>query len=156
MKYIELSKQGFKKGKFRAKVDDSDFEELNKFRWCITNTHYVVRMRDRKLLQMHRQILEEPKGFDVDHINGDPLDNRRENLRVATRSQNNMNRGLQANNTSGFRGVSFHKASGLWMVYIKVNGKRYAKWAKTKEEGAKKYNDLAVVYHGEFARLNHV
>lgn len=66
---------------------------------------------------------DEPAG-QIDHINGDRLDNRISNLRVASRSENGQNRGIQANNTSGYVGVSWHKANAMWWAGIKLNGKR--------------------------------
>lgn len=78
-----------------------------------------------KRIQLHRFITNAPKGKMVDHINHDTLDNRKSNLRLVNNSQNMQNRsGNQRNNTSGFRGVSFHKGTGRWFAYVWVNGKR--------------------------------
>lgn len=71
---------------------------------------------------LHRFLLDAPKGIQVDHKNGDTLDNRRENLRLATHSQNMMNRKLQKNNTSGVCGVTWDKSTDKWMAHIAKNG----------------------------------
>jgi hypothetical protein len=74
--------------------------------------------------QLHRMILApEDSSIEVDHRNGDILDNRRENLRLASRAENGCNRGAQRNNTSGHRGVSWHKQHQCWRAYIMINGK---------------------------------
>lgn len=91
----------------------------------------------------------------VDHINGNGLDNRRANLRPATRSRNQQNRSLPSNNRSGFKGVSYARARSRWAAYIRVNGRainlgRYL----TAEEAARAYDAAARELHGEFARLN--
>lgn len=67
---------------------------------------------------MHKLIMNTPKGMDTDHRNRNGLDNRRENLRITTRTQNNFNSGVHKNNTSGHRGVTWFKAAGLWRAYI--------------------------------------
>jgi len=154
MKYIELSKQGKNKGKYQALVDDEDYDRLNKFRWSINTGGYAIRRLENKYSLMHKEVIDVPFGYDTDHINRNKLDNRRENLRFATRSQNNANQRINSYNTSGYKGVSWNKSLKLWMAYIKVNGKRYVKYSKNKEEAAKKYNEMAKEYFGEFARLN--
>lgn len=153
---IELSKQGKNKGKYFALVDDKDFKWLNQFRWAITNNGYAVRRVGNRLFQMHRQIIGTPSEFDTDHINGNKLDNRRCNLRVVTRSQNNANQKINSANTSGYKGVSWNKHLKYWSAYIKYNGKRIVKYFKTKDEAAKGYNKLAMIYFGKFAKLNDI
>lgn len=76
----------------------------------------------RTNIYMHRVIMDAQPGEEVDHIDVDPLNNQRDNLRIVTRSQNCMNKGSQSNNTSGRRGVSWDKASQKWRAGIKVNG----------------------------------
>ncbi|UVN00183.1 MAG: zinc-binding loop region of homing endonuclease [Bacteriophage sp.] len=94
----------------------------------------------------------EPVG-EVDHKNMDTLDNRAENLRDASKGQNGMNKGLQANNTSGFKGVSYHKARGEFIAYAKANGKtHFAGWHKTAESAALAAKRARETLHGEFTR----
>jgi len=94
-----------------------------------------------------------PEDKVMDHINGNRLDNRIENLRIATRSQNGANRKYQTNNTSGYRGVHWVKADKIWRASIKVNNKvkqlgRY----KTAEEASEVYELAADLLFGEFKR----
>lgn len=92
----------------------------------------------------------------VDHINGDTLDNRRENLRLVTPSQNTMNRGKPNTNTSGYKGVS-KSAPNTWRAYISFDKKRIHLGSfKTKEDAARAYNQAVPKYHGEFGRLNEI
>lgn len=110
------------------KIDDADRPALNQFCWYVTPNGYVgamtVRHGKRTLLLLHRVLLGEPKGCHVDHINGDTLDNRRANLRVASYTLNQANRHrLNRNNTSGIRGVAFVPHCGRWQARIMVNRK---------------------------------
>ena len=101
-------------GKF-ALVDDEDFEKLNQNVWLFCNGYAargVNRFPRRRLLYMHRIILNPPEGFDVDHISHNSLDNRKENLRICSRTENQRNRIIGKNNTSGkFRLANSPKCS---------------------------------------------
>ena len=89
----------------------------------------------------------------IDHINGTGTDNRWENLRSATVSQNAANRGVQANSRSGIKGVWFDRSRGLWTAMIAVRGRRYSLGRHpTKEAAAAAYSDACVAHFGEFAR----
>lgn len=89
----------------------------------------------------------------VDHINGNRSDNRITNLRLATISENGYNRKTPQNNTSGFKGVSFHR--GLWQAQISVSGKnKFLGRFASREEAAAAYGKSALQYHGEFANLD--
>lgn len=123
MKKIPLSRGLF------ALVDDADFEWLNGWKWTATNgssrskriyAYRPIRIGGKHVsnIMMHQQILDTPKGFDTDHKNRDGLDNRRENIRVVSRTQNNYNLGLKKNNTSGYRGISWSKHDKRWRAYI--------------------------------------
>lgn len=115
----------------------------------------------KKIMQyMHRTILERMIGRTLlteeiaDHINGNPLDNRRANLRLATRSQNNMNRKKSSRNKSGFKGVSLHKQNGKWVARIGKDGKyKHLGLFNTPEEAYAAYCEAAKDkdWHGEFA-----
>ena len=94
---------------------------------------------------------EDPGDLTVDHINRNKLDNRLVNLRLATQAQQNMNKGLRSNNTSGFKGVCWHRENRKWRakVYIKGKGKHLGYFA-TKEEAVEAYQKAAADNYGEF------
>lgn len=118
MKTIVLTKG------MNAIVDDEDYAVLNKYKWC-WGGHYAMRKVNRKkTVYMHRQLMGFPPRLEVDHINRNPLDNRKSNLRICDRAANERNKGIQRNNTSGFKGVSWNKASNKWMANI-YRGKSY-------------------------------
>jgi HNH endonuclease/AP2 domain len=89
------------------------------------NRFYAYASLKDTTIKMHRLLTNAPPGKVVDHINGDSLDNRVENLRVCSQIENGHNRSrLNKNNSSGVRGVSFHKASGKWRAFIRVDRKQ--------------------------------
>lgn len=145
-----------------ALVDAEDFEYLNQWKWCAYYSGYTwyamkkIRIaKKEKDLKMHRLIVNPPDNMEVDHINGSGLDNRKENLRICTHSQNHMNSRRQSNNTSGYKGVCFYKRVKKWIAYIKYNKKRvHLGYFNAREDAALAYNEAARKYHGEFARLN--
>lgn len=154
MRYIKLTKG------HRAKVDDKDFELLNKIQWSVTgkkgrNTLYATGRLEGKLVYMHRLIMKSPEGKQVDHINSDGLDNRRDNLRIASHVQNCWHTQKQRNNTSGFKGVYWKKDLSKWGVKISHNNSvknlGYYLDAKT---AARVYDSAATKYHGKFAVTN--
>lgn len=148
-----------------AIVDDEDYDRLMVHSWCIikcSNTIYAkrgckVRGKSHSVL-MHREIMDAPTGMEVDHINGNGLDNRKCNLRLATSSQNKRNQRKQRRKTSSkYKGVYWHKRDKVWMVRIQAEGKeKYIGSYKTEQEAALAYNEAALKYHGEYAKLNEV
>ena len=153
MKEIELTK-----GKV-ASVDDEDFDSLSIHKWYYHSEGYAARREKgtNKMIFMHRQILGTPKGFDTDHINCDGLDNRKCNLRLASRAQNLFNVKIGRGNKSGYKGVSWHKAAKKWEACIKANGKKlYLGCFATTELAAAAYNKAAVKHFGQYARLNNI
>jgi hypothetical protein len=91
----------------------------------------------------------------VDHVNGDGLDNRRENLRPATPSQNNANRRRSSVNSTGFKGVSLYKRTGRFRAYLGIGGTiRHLGYFATADEAARVYDAAAVEVFGEYALLN--
>jgi hypothetical protein len=145
-----------------AIVDDEDFARLCKLKWCFSTGGYACRNANRthkyekrKLLFMHRFVLSLKEGEFCDHINGDRLDNRKNNLRKATLSQNGMNKRRQSNNTSGFKGVYWHKGAKKWCCRIKIHGKTlYLGMYINIEDAAQVYDKNAIEIFGEFAKLN--
>lgn len=149
-----------------ALIDDID-ADLAQLRWCI-QSGYVGRATytsegGRYGILIHRAILarmlgrELEKGELTDHINGDKLDNRRCNLRLATPSQNQHNRGGWKKSATGFKGVSFHKRRGRWTAQIgHKNHLHHLGYFDTPIDAAIAYNAAAIKYHGDFARLNDI
>ena len=91
----------------------------------------------------------------IDHINRDRLDNRKNNLRIATHQQNTINRSVQSNNISNIPGVSWRKDRNKWRAYIAVNKKQISLGMfKTKEEAIKARKEGEIKYFGEFAPIN--
>ena len=126
MKKIKLNK-----GK-RAIVDNEDFEYLNQWKWFINGNGYAVRTEYTKLgfkkykrerVYMHRVVNDTPDSLQTDHINHNPLDNRKINLRSVTNQQNAFNASLNKANTSGTKGVSWSMERKKWCAYIHINGK---------------------------------
>jgi hypothetical protein len=155
MKLIKLTK-----GKF-AKVDDRDFEWLSQFKWCLSR--YAIRSvtthssPKQKQIRMHNDIMNPPEGMIVDHINCDPLDNRRINLRICTPDQNQINKGIPRNNKVGIKGVCKEsmakRRNKPWRAFIR--GKLIG-YFKTPQEAGIAYNKQARVLFGEFANLNKI
>ena len=157
MKEIKLTNGGV------TLVDDSDYEELNQYKWFAhkeRDTAYVLRYQYNGFRQygrvlMHRQILNPEKSDDVDHVNGDGLDNQRSNIRVCSRQQNLENQRLRSDNTSGFKGVSLCNKNRAWRATVNLNGKQvHVGCYPTKEAAAQAYNHKAIELFGQFARSN--
>lgn len=145
-----------------AIVDAADYEWLSQWQWYAryNGRWYAMRHTPRvngvqHTVLMHREILDAPDGMDVDHRDSDGLNNSRTNLRLATRSQNKFNSRMSASNTSGYKGVSWHKRQKKWNAYICVNCKlMHLGSFDSPEDAADAYDKAAIQYHGEFARLN--
>ena len=145
-------------------VDPQDYYIFGGFKWCVVGRKgrfYAVRgarisSGEIKMVRLHRAIMAAPEDKLVDHGNGNTLDNRRANLRLATYSQNACNsRRNKTKTSSRFRGVSFSKRDGRWMARIEFEGKK--KWIgrfKTEIEAARAYDQAARKCHGEYACLN--
>jgi hypothetical protein len=148
-----------KSGEF-AIVNGDDYGKLMSYKWYLSgssgNTHRYARSQDRKGERsyfMHRVILPPPPGMVIDHINGNTLDNRKENLRICTTAQNCANRHLHRTNKTGFRGVS--SQGRHYRATVRKNWKTvYRGVFKTPEEAARAYDINARIHHGDFAVLN--
>ena len=102
---------------------EEDYELLRQHNWKINPKGYVVSYKSKCTLLAHRLIIDCPASMQVDHINGNRADNRRENLRIVTSQQNNFNRGLNSNSTTGYKGVSYKIRDNRYQARIKHNGK---------------------------------
>jgi hypothetical protein len=153
------------RGKY-AIVDPEDYEALARYNWYTCTgggTFYAIRMakatgskRRQKRVAMHRVVMRAPDELYVDHINGNGLDNRKANLRLATPAQNCQNRGKYlVGAVSRFKGVMRRPYKRSWGASISANNKDI--WLGTfrsEIEAAKAYDRAAIKYHGEFASLN--
>lgn len=145
-------------------VEPADYYRLGHFKWCLSGSgrkFYAVRFNKTapgktKRILLHREIMNFPEGFVVDHKNCNPLDNRRANLRLATPSQNLHNRlKMKRKTSSRFMGVYFSKPRQRWIARTEYQGKSLWLGTFTDEiEAAKARDKAAKKYHGEFARLN--
>ncbi len=145
-----------------AIVDDTDFVWLSQWNWCAhwspeTNSFYAMRGESNRAIYMHRFILNCHSKTWGDHKNHDTLDNRRENLRNASPTQNHANRRIYSTSTSGFKGVSWNKNARKWMAYIKIEKRRkYLGLFTSANEAARAYDAEAKDLFGEFAHLNFI
>lgn len=148
--YVPLTKG------LEAVIDANDAHLVEGFNWYSHNAYAARSIKDefgrQKILRMHNLILNPKCGLFVDHINRNTLDNRRQNLRYATASENQMNRGVSSSNISGLKGAHWDSSKGKWRPEIQANGKRYKLgYYITAEEAAQAYADAAKKLHGEFA-----
>jgi hypothetical protein len=146
---------------FVVLVDSKNYNWLNQWKWYYAHGYAVrnVYEKDERHYQvrMHRLIANTPDGMDTDHINGNKLDNREDNLRVCNRSQNVANSFVEKQNKSGFKGVSWKQKNKKWVVQIRSNNVvHHIGLFKDVYEAAKAYNRAAISYFGEFAKLNRV
>lgn len=156
MKTIPLTKGMY------AIVDDVDYDYLVQFSWQYKrgpkhSSGYAKRgifNEDGKAssLLMHRDIMVAKRGQYVDHINRNGIDNRRENLRFATPSQNAANSKRHKSNKSGYKGVFTHKQSGRWLAHIRINGKStHVGIFDCPKEAHEAYMKAAREHYGDFA-----
>lgn len=143
-----------------ALVDDEDFEFLNQWKWCF-HIGYATRnavLKDggkRKTIRIHRVVLNCPDDLQVDHINHDTLDNRKENLRLCTVKQNSGNQRGHSKSSSGYRGVSWIVQHEKWAAQLVENhNHHFLGYYDDKEEAARAFDKASKLYYGEFAFLN--
>lgn len=143
-----------------ALVDDSDYDELSKYKWCAIrrkNKFYAKRaagIKDGKLVTeyMHKRLMPK-KNTQVDHINGNSLDNQKHNLRYSTQHQNNMNASLRCDSTTGYKGVVIIR--NKFRARIRFNKiDRHIGYFTNPIDAAKAYDIKAKELFGEFAHLN--
>lgn len=152
--YVELT-QGF-----TAVIDRDDIGKISPFVWCLAKnrrnkyaqTSLIVN-GSRKVMQMHRLLLECPDGLHIDHIDRNGLNNRKQNLRVVSVSENIRNSRLYETNKSGLMGVSWYKPLKKWRAQIRENGeKRHLGYYECKNEASTAYQNAKL----KTERLNHV
>jgi hypothetical protein len=152
-------------GRF-AIIDADDADKVLQYKWTLCERKSKFRpifyARRNHIVDgvqhtifLHREIINAPKGVEVDHKNGDGLDCRKENLRLATKGQNQINRHRPPANKFGYTGVCLLPKNGKYFAQITFNNKKiYSKRFKTVIEAAKAYDEMAVKFFGEFAVLN--
>lgn len=145
-------------------IDDSDYHLVSKYKWYVLRdgrTLYarafngISRGGNGEKISMHRLLMGFPNC--VDHIDGNGLNNQRSNLRSTTQALNMQNSSMHKNNKSGYKGVYFSKTRNKYRVRIGINYKKLdGGFFDTAIEAGKKYNELAKIHFGEFAKLNPV
>lgn len=150
MKQINLTQGSY------AIVDDKDFERVNQYKWCYDGgyAHRKIKKNGKDIkIYMHRFIMGVEKQ-EVDHINGVGLDNRNQNLRIATHRQNLINTKKRIDNTSGFKGVSYSKYHKKYRAYIRPYGKQiFLGYFNNPQDAHLAYGKKAKEIFGEFARI---
>ncbi len=140
---------------------------IEKGKWHLTDKGYVEcswinENNNNQKIRLHQAIIylsgqEVLYGYEIDHKDTNGLNNLEENLRICTRSQNIQNIKLKNRNTSGYKGVWWHKLTNKWTAQITINYKKiYLGLFDDKKDAAISYNTAALQYHGEFAQLNKI
>lgn len=136
--------------------DIVDYEMVKAYTWYQV-AGYATALGGHKTTLLHRLLMNNPKGLQVDHINLDRSDNRRSNLRLATNKENQRNRGITKNNTSGAKGVWLRSKYNDYRASIKVDGRSiHIGYYPTFIEASEAYDRMADHYFGEFAWLNNL
>ena len=160
--YIQLYDQKGNKTE-RAIIDIADYPRVKSHKWHLflaggkenSEIRYVRSRIKGKLYYLHQFLMRTRNG--TDHKDGDTLNNRRKNLRPCTQGQNICNQKRRKDNTSGYKGVDFHKGIQKWHSRVHYRGREFiAGYFTTLKEAAQAYNDKARSLHGEFARLNNL
>ncbi len=146
-------------------VDDGDFEDLNRWKWYASkdlaraeggqfDARRMIRIDGkRRSLYMHRYLMNPTKDQQVDHIDGNPLNNQKSNLRLCAAYQNQHNVGKRRDNLSGHKGVHWHHKNNKWVAQITVHGKQtHLGYFEGILDAAKAYEDAVKEHFGEFVR----
>ena len=155
-KFYDSCVEGFDEEGNSFLIDLEDYEIVSQYRWNF-NTDYWKRRKNKNnpYRQLHRMIMKAKDDEIVDHINRNPNDNRKENLRICNENQNKRNRSLYKNNKSGFTGVYFNK--NKYLAYIRVNNKLIRLGSFVNKDDAIRIRLEAETKHfGEFAPQKHL
>lgn len=146
---------------FSAEISAEDYDRVSKYKWYVTfsgnrkKRYAIGRISGRRMITMHRYILNVESSLQVDHIDGNGLNNTRENLRLATGTENQANGQKRPDTTSKFKGVSWDKRNKQWRADICKHYKRQHLGYFTNEvDAARAYDTKALELFGEFAKCN--
>ena len=152
--YVPLTKG------YEAVIDAADVPLVEGFNWCAAvdgRSVYAIRTGprpERKSILLHRVLMGDSVGMEVDHQDGDGLNNQRGNLRVATKSQNMHNQRTRVDNASGMKGVHWSNVRGKWVAEISLNGRRsHLGYFTTPEAAHAAYVAASERLHGDFGRV---
>ncbi len=146
-------------------VDKEDYKLVKEYSWFALKsrgTFYACRNITNDYgfqltTSLHNILCTPPEGLQIDHIDGDGLNNRQNNLRIVTYSQNCMNRRKSIGKSSKYKGVSYRKDRSSWISYIRVNSTLiYIGYFHSEVDAAKAYNRVAAIHFGEYAYLNKI
>lgn len=157
----KIKKIPLTQGKY-AIINEEDFDLVSKYKWHFFARKYAgrdyIENGKKKKMSMHRLITNFPIGCEIDHINGNGLDNRRSNLRISTHKENICNRAfLNKNNTTGYRGVTWSKEKNKYAAQITVDYRhKCLGYFDRAIDAAKMVNGALVKYHKNFACLNKI
>ena len=150
------------KEKARALIDLEDVEKCRLYKWSLSNKYVATRWDKNKnsetTIFLHRYIMNCPEEYEVDHINRNKLDNRKNNLRICLHIENQKNMKVKSiNKTSKYKGVNWYQRENCWRVRICTDNKRFeVGFFDSEIAAANAYNYYAKKFHGEFALLNDV
>ena len=145
---------------YEVLISKCDLERIQSHNWCKAANQnkrvyfgYRAYGQNEKFIYLHRFIVDCPSGMEVDHVNMNTLDNRRENLRICSHARNNCNKRKYKTNTSGYKGVYWHKQRLKWVAEITSNRKKtYLGCFLTAEEAYAAYCIASKKYHDEYGR----
>lgn len=153
MKLLPLTKG------FSVMVDDEDYDFLNQWKWTY-QSGYACRNatnpdKTRKPIKMHRLLMNPPDTMEVDHIDGNGINNQKSNLRICSHAENCKNQKVRYSTKTGFKGVDFHTKSNKYRVRITRHYKvHHVGFFSDLQAAVKAYNEASVWLHRDFARPN--
>lgn len=152
--------------KYEVQIDDIDADKIAKYNWSTFHPSrgkhryakaWVNDEKGRRVVSMHRYLMEEPVGLYVDHVDGNGLNNQRNNLRFATNQLNQANSRKKVPGSSKYKGVHYSKARQKWRSQIMFNGKYiHLGYFLTEDEAGQAYNAAAKKHFGDYAYLNKI